>query len=63
MIWAIWSTRYGDIVVCSESRRMTICTSAATRARYMAPWPAELPPPTTAMRLPRSDGASVVAAP
>ena len=45
------------------SRRTTIWTSFAYRARYIAPWPAEFPPPTTMTHLPENAGASVVAAP
>ena len=51
------------MVSCRLSRRTTICTSLAWRARYIAPWPAEFPPPTTSTRRPAIAGASVFAAP
>ena len=45
---AISPIRYADMVASSHSRRRTtIVTDCANRARWIAAWPAELPPPTT----------------
>ena len=41
------STRYRDMVADSAPDRTTIRTLRACRARWVAAWPAELPPPTT----------------
>ena len=44
---SIWSMRYWDMLAFRESPRIRIVTSLAKRERNIAPWPAELAPPTT----------------
>ena len=46
-LYAISPMRYDDMVASSPSRRTRMVTDCANFARWMAAWPAELPPPTT----------------
>ena len=46
-----------------SGRRTRMVTLRANRARWMAAWPAELPPPTTKTSYPSISRAAVMAAP
>ena len=43
----IWSIRYCDMVLASESPRTRMTTRSAYLAKFIAAWPAEFAPPTT----------------
>ena len=51
------------MVSASPARRTTIVTLRANRARWIAAWPAELPPPTMNTSRPSISRATLVAAP
>ena len=59
----IWSIRYCDMPLVSESPRTSMTTRRAYLEKYMAAWPAELAPPTMKTSSSRQDIASVIAAP
>ena len=55
--------RYRDMVSSRLPRRTMIVTLFANRARWIAAWPAELPPPTTTTSYPSISRAAVIALP
>jgi hypothetical protein len=62
-LYSISPIRYCDMVAASPSRRTMIVTDVANRERWMAHWPAELPPPTTTTSRPSISRAAVIALP
>ena len=45
-VWRIWSIKYRDIELASESPLTSMTTRRAYLEKYIADWPAELAPPT-----------------